>query len=77
MAVGTRGMPPGVAACVPLVFVKAMSAELPEKDLIMIGIGTGENLLQLTALGQFLIPLATGVLVLRRSASQTIHSSPA
>jgi hypothetical protein len=66
----------GIAACLLValgtgfVTVKATFSDSPEKSMVMFGVGIGRNLMPVSGLGQFLIPLATGVLVLRR---QTQH----
>lgn len=64
----------GLAACLllaagtALVNVQLTFSELPGKSTLMFGLGFGWSLLRLHHLGQFLIPLTVGLLVLRRSA---------
>jgi hypothetical protein len=64
----------GLAACLLVALgtahgnIQATYSELPGKSELLFGLGFGINLLQMTKLGQFAVPLATGVLVLRRSA---------
>ncbi len=57
--------------------IQATFSELPGKSELMFGIGFGQNLLRLRVLGQCVIPLATGLLVLRRSALRAGCSTPA
>jgi hypothetical protein len=67
----------GLAACI-LLAVGTMAANvqltfspLPGKNTLMFGLGIGWSLLRLHHLAQFLIPLAVGIVTLRRSARQT------
>jgi hypothetical protein len=67
----------GLAACL-LVALGTMSGtfkltygDTPGKNQVFFGVGIGKSILHLNHFGQFLIPLATGVLVLRRSSRLT------
>jgi hypothetical protein len=64
----------GLAACLLVALgaahgsVQLTFSEMPGKSQLMFGVGFGQSLLQLRILGQCIIPLATGILALRRSA---------
>lgn len=64
----------GLAACLLLALgtaaldVKLTFSPLPGKSTLMFGLGIGWSLLRLHQLGQLLIPLTVGIVVLRRSA---------
>lgn len=64
----------GLAACLLValgtgsIFCSATFSDLPGKSTVGFGIGMNKALFRLSGLGQFLVPLATGLLVLRRTA---------
>ena len=69
----------GLVACLlvamgtGLIFCQATFSEFAEKSMVMFGLGIGKAFLPLSALGQFLIPLATGLLVLQRNTRLAAH----
>ncbi|HEY3968648.1 MAG TPA: hypothetical protein VGM05_29135 [Planctomycetaceae bacterium] len=65
-----------VALATAFVFVQAKYSESPEKNMLMFGLDTGMKMFPLTKFGQFLIPLATGVLMLLgRPKPQVVQTS--
>lgn len=72
----------GLAACLVvalgtgIVFCQASFSDLPGKSMVMFGLRLSRASVSWSAVGQFLIPLATGLLVLRRTAAK-LEQTPA